>query len=142
MLANGDVLCMDKGKITLANSRIQADDIYIDGNDINGLSTAVIRDRKILSEDGLVAVLISLDSRNNKLLVPPTIYTRGFVYYSSDLIQKATNRIQKELEELMQNKVTFGEIKNLVRGSLARYLFIKTKRNPIIIPVIMNLNNQ
>lgn len=140
IMGNGDTLLLRNHEITEGH-RVQADDIYIDGNDINGLSTAVIRDRKILSEDGLVAVLISLDSRSNKLLVPPTIYTRGFVYYSSTLITKATARIQKELEELMQNKVTFGEIKNLVRGSLGRYLFIKTKRNPIIIPVIMNLNN-
>ena len=141
ILANGDSLVLRNHEIT-EGPRVEADDVYIDGNDINGLSTAVIRDRKILSEDGMVAVLITLDSRNNKLLTPPSIYTRGFVYlHNTDLIEKATLKIQKELEELMQKKVTFGEIKALVRSNLARYLFVKTQRNPIIIPVIMNYNN-
>lgn len=138
ILANGDTLILRNHEISEGH-RVEADDIYIDGNDINGLSTAVIRDRKILSEDGMVAVLISLDSRNNRLLCAPKIYTRGFVYlHNTNLIQKATDRIQKELDELMKNKVTFGEIKALIRGTLSRYLFIKTQRNPIIIPVIMN----
>lgn len=141
ILANGDSLVLRNHEIT-EGPRVEADDVYIDGNDINGLSTAVIRDRKILSEDGMVAVLITLDSRNNKLLTPPSIYTHGFVYlHNTDLIEKATLKIQKELEELMQKKVTFGEIKALVRSNLARYLFVKTQRNPIIIPVIMNYNN-
>ena len=141
ILANGDSLVLRNHEIT-EGPRVEADDVYIDGNDINGLSTAVIRDSKSLSEDGMVAVLITLDSRNNKLLTPPSIYTRGFVYlHNTDLIEKATLKIQKELEELMQKKVTFGEIKALVRSNLARYLFVKTQRNPIIIPVIMNYNN-
>ena len=63
ILANGDVLLLDKGKVSLAPSRVQADAIYVDGNDINGLSTAVIKDRKVLSNDGLVAILLSIDAK-------------------------------------------------------------------------------
>lgn len=141
IMANGDTLILRNHTITEGH-RVEADDVYIDGNDINGLSTAVIRDRKVLSEDGMVAVLITLDSKNNKLVVPPCIYTRGFVYlHNTNLIEKATARIQKELDILMQNKVTFGEIKSTVKSSLSRYLFVKTQRNPIIIPVIMNMVN-
>lgn len=135
---NGDTIVMRRG-VCSDGPRVVADDVYIDGNDINGLSTAVIRDRKILADDGMVSVLVSLDSRQNKLLTPPRISTRGFVYVNSGhLIAHAEKRVNEALEELMKGKVTFGEIKNTIRLTVGKYLFLKTQRNPMIIPVIMN----
>lgn len=121
---------------------IPVEDIYIDGNDINGLSNAVIHDRKILSNDGMVSVLVVIDSRKNELMMPVKIYTRGFVTLNnSHLIPHAEKRVNDALSELMQGKVTFGEIKNSIKSTLKRYLFAKTARNPMIIPVIMNRNS-
>ena len=60
--------------------RIPADDIYVDGNDISGLSTAVLKDRKILADNGLVAVIVCIDSRVNKIMTKPVIVSRGFVF--------------------------------------------------------------
>ena len=68
--ANGDVLVMRDGEVFQAETRIQTDDIYVDGNDISGLSTAVLRDRKILADNGLVAVIVTIDSRTNKISLP------------------------------------------------------------------------
>lgn len=140
VLGNGDVLSLFHHKITLGR-RIQTDDIYIDGKDISGLSTAVIKDRKLLSEDGMVAVLVSIDSKTNTLLLKPRIVSSGFLSSSpkTDLIfSKAIELLEQELLHLLENKVTFSEIKNTIRGTVSQFLMAKTHRNPMIIPLVMN----
>ena len=138
--ANGDVVHLRKGNAFMGTRRIQADDIYVDGNDITGLSTAVLRDRQILSEDGMVSVLISMDSRVGCLLSKPIIVSRGFIYMkdSTEMINEAETLVGDTLTQLLQRKTTFGEIKNTIRDTLGPYFYQKTKRNPMIIPVIMN----
>lgn len=138
--SNGDTLILKKGVITEGH-RVQVDDIYIDGKDISGLSTAVIKDRKLLANDGMVAVFISLDSRQNKILKVPEIMTQGFVYpdeKSLKMIEEGKNLLYKELNELMKTKVTFGEIKNRCRSTIGQYFYDHTHRDPMIIPIIMN----
>ena len=140
ILSNGDTLYLQDHEVTYG-PRIQADEIYIDGRDINGLSASVIHDRKVLSQDGMVAVSIVIDSRTNQLLSRPKIITKGFVHESNTiLIDKAQIKIETILKELMKNKVTFAEIKSTIKNTLGRYLFAKTQRTPYIIPVIMNKN--
>lgn len=139
VLSNGDTILLNNETARLG-PRIHVDDIYVDGNDISGLSTAVLRDRQILSEDGMVSVLISMDSHDGKLLNRPVIISRGFVYMkdSFTMIREAETLIQKELSTLLSGKTTFSEIKNTTRDLLSSYFYQKTKRNPMIIPVIMN----
>lgn len=138
VLSNGDTLILKNHRVT-EGSRIPTDAIYIDGNDINGLSTAVIKDRLILNNDGMVAVLVSLDSKNNKLLLHPQIETRGFVQNArGQLISDACKLIERSLTELLKQKVKFVEIKDTIRSVTAKYLYQQTRRNPMIIPVIMN----
>lgn len=139
VLSNGDTILLKDGEARLGN-RIHVDDIYVDGNDITGLSTAVLRDRQILSEDGMVSVLISMDSHQGTLLNKPIIMSRGFVYMkdSTDMIREAEALVGDALSKLLQRKTTFGEIKNTIRDTLGPYFYQKTKRNPMIIPVIMN----
>lgn len=140
VMANGDTIILRKRRIS-EGTRVPSDAIYIDGRDINGLSTAVIRDREILKDDGMVAVLISIDSKANKLVVPPVIQTRGFVLANhTRLIAEGEKIITVELQKLMSGRVTFNEIKNTIKNSLGKYLFAQTERNPMIIPVIMNRN--
>ena len=139
VLSNGDTILLNNGTARLG-PRIHVEDIYVDGNDITGLSTAVLRDRQILSEDGMVSILISMDSRSGKLLTRPVIISRGFVYMkdSFKMIREAEYLVENNLSKLLQGKTTFGEIKNTTRDILSSYFYRKTKRNPMIIPVIMN----
>ena len=141
VLGNGDTLVLEKHKIT-DGERILAEDIFIDGYDINGVSTAVIRDRKILQDDGMVSVLLSLNSKENRLVAPPKVITVGFVSYGpyeNHLTRHASMQITEALEELFATtKVTFNDIKNTVRSVVSRYFFRKTQRNPMVIPLIMN----
>ncbi|HKM11436.1 MAG TPA: ribonuclease J [Bacilli bacterium] len=140
---NGDTLTLNNHEVTRGMS-VPADDIYIDGNDINGLSNAVIHDRKILNEDGMVSVLVVLDSYKNQMMIPAKIYTRGFVQYGfTHLIPHAEKRVNDALNGLFHGqKITFGDIKNTIRNTLKGYLFNKTGRNPMIIPVIMNKGSE
>ncbi len=139
--SNGDALILRKGEVLRSNTRIPADDIYVDGNDATGLSTAVIKDRKILSDNGLVAVIVTIDSRFNKILVRPNIVSRGFVYIkeSQSLLKEAELLVYESLKKKMEKKVTFGELKNTVRETLEPFLYQETQRNPIVIPVILNM---
>ncbi|MGI6512306.1 MAG: ribonuclease J [Catenisphaera adipataccumulans] len=138
--ANGDILILRNHKVLQSNWRFQGDDIYVDGNDISGLSTAVLKDRRILAENGLVAVIVAIDSKANSLLAQPIILSRGFVFVknSQGLMKEASFIVNKALQEQMKEKTTFSELKNCVRSALEPYLYKKTHRNPIVIPVIIN----
>ncbi len=138
--ANGDALVLSKGEVYRSNVRIQTDAIYVDGNDISGLSTTVIKDRKILADNGMVAVIVCIDSRKNKILVKPGIVSRGFIYLKENqaIIKEAESLVYEALRNTMKGKATFGDLKNCVRNTLEPYLYEKTNRNPIVIPVILN----
>ena len=138
--SNGDIVVLRNEEAFIANERVQTDAIYVDGNDYSGLSTSVIKDRRILAENGLVAVIVAIDSRYNKILCKPSIVSRGFVYIkdSQTLLKEAELIVYDALSKKMQQRTTFGELKNTIKNSLEPYLFKKTHRNPIVIPVILN----
>ncbi|MDO4940151.1 MAG: ribonuclease J [Erysipelotrichaceae bacterium] len=138
--ANGDALVLHEGEVYRSNVRIQTDAIYVDGNDISGLSTSVLKDRKILADNGLVAVIVCIDSRTNKILCRPGIVSRGFVYIRDNqtLIKEAEQIVYDALRQAMKQKVTFGDLKNCIKNTVEPYLYQKTNRNPIVIPVILN----
>lgn len=138
--ANGDILILRNHEILQSDWRYQGDDIYVDGNDISGLSTAVLKDRRILADNGLVAVIIAIDSKINKILMRPVIVSRGFVFIkdSQGLIKEAEFIVNASLQERMKERTTFSELKNCVRSTLEPFLYRKTHRNPIVIPVIIN----
>lgn len=138
--ANGDILILRNHEILQSDWRYQGDDIYVDGNDISGLSTAVLKDRRILADNGLVAVVIAIDSKINKILMRPVIVSRGFVFIkdSQGLIKEAEFIVNASLQERMKEKTTFSELKNCVRSTLEPFLYRKTHQNPIVIPVIIN----
>lgn len=141
VLDNGMSLKLANHKIKEGN-KVQADDVYIDGYDINGVSQAVIDDRKLLQDDGMVSVLILLDSKTNSLECPPIIKTVGFVNcgdYETHLIKHASIQLEAELKTLLALKrVTFNDIKNTTRSVVSKYYYRKTQRAPMIIPLIMN----
>ncbi len=135
---NGDSLILRNHTIT-RGPRIPADDVYIDGTDLDGVSSAVIDDRDILKNDGMVTILLTIDSRANKVIVPPLVYTRGFAADESlHVVRHAQIAAEDALKELMQGRVTFAEIKATMKNAVSKYIYRKTHRSPMIIPVIMN----
>ncbi len=140
LCSNGDVLILRDHHVYESDTRVQADDIYVDGKDSSGLSTAVIKDRKILADNGMVSVIVTIDSRYNKILTKPYIISRGFVFIKENqtLIREAENVVYEALKKKMAQKTTFNEIKNTIRSSLEPFLYKHTQRNPLVIPVILN----
>ncbi|MDF9867809.1 ribonuclease J [Bacilli bacterium PM5-3] len=139
ILSNGDVLLLHKGEVRLGG-RVHSDDIYVDGNDISGLSTKVIRDRVHLANNGLVAIMVSIDSKNNKLLAKPQIISRGFVYMKEnvELIRETQKIATDTMNKVLKTKPTFKDIKEALKNQVGPYLYQETHRNPIIVPLIIN----
>ncbi len=139
--SNGDVLVLRDHEVFFSEgARIQADDIFIDGTDSSGIATAVLKDRQVLADNGLVSVIVTIDSRTNSILCRPNIVSRGFIFVkeSQTLLKEAELLVYDALKKKMVQKTTFGELKNTIRETLEPFFYNRTNRNPIIIPVILN----
>ncbi|AUM62917.1 ribonuclease J [Spiroplasma monobiae] len=140
VVANGDQIELHNG-VGQVGKRVPAEAVFIDGKDMTGKASNVIRERNILSKDGLMAVIISIDSQANKLSAPPRIVSRGSFYVrdSGNVIAESINIVTKAVQEVLNSqKPTFGAIKNAIKESLSPFIFRYKRRNPLIIPVILN----
>lgn len=140
---NGSIIeIIDGGeKMVLRKEKIPATPLMIDGFAIGGEQEVVIRDRQLLAEDGMFVLVATLDGKTGKLKKSPDIISRGFVYLknSQDLLKEARNIIKKNTEQTPEGMKTIDleYVKNKVGESLSRFLFQKTAKKPLIIPVIL-----
>ena len=142
VLDNGDSITLSKHKI-VRGYPVEHGTIYIDGRDVNGLAPTVMVDRRILTEDGMLAIAITIDSRSNKLLVPPTLYTRGLINQGSkDTLERCRLLVEQEVLGTFSGKTSFGELKNTIKNVAGEFIYKETNRHPMIIPVIMSKNEQ
>ncbi|AMW98279.1 ribonuclease J1 [Rummeliibacillus stabekisii] len=141
IMENGEVLALSANEAHIAG-RIPSGAVYIDGNGIGDIGNIVLRDRRILSEEGLVIVVVSVDMQLQKMVAGPDIISRGFVYMreSGSMINEAQQMLSKHLQQLLIEKTPqWTELKNEITDLLEPYLFEKTKRRPMILPIIMEV---
>ncbi|HHU54588.1 MAG TPA: ribonuclease J [Mollicutes bacterium] len=140
VLSNGEVLSLYKGKITKGGI-VQASDVYVDGNRIGDISNAVMKDRQVMASDGIVVVIANVDTNKNILLGNPNITTRGFVLvnYNFELLKQLEKISKKAIISKLKNRINYAEIKQEIIAQLSPYIYDKTGRKPIILPVIMNI---
>ena len=140
IMENGDVLSLYKGRVK-RDGTVHAGDVYIDGNRIGEIGSAVMKDRKIMSSDGIVVVIVNIDTNKNKLLGTPNITSRGFVLIQEnlDLIKELENISAKAINSKIEKHVNYNEIKSEIVSQLSEYIQEETGRNPIILPVIMDI---
>ncbi|MCF1285091.1 ribonuclease J [Streptococcus sinensis] len=137
----GSIMAYEKGDFVPAGA-VPAGDVMIDGNAIGDVGNIVLRDRKVLSEDGIFIVALTVNRKEKKIISKAKVHTRGFVYVkkSRDILRESTDLINKTVEEyLAQESFDWGELKGAVRDSLAKFLFEQTKRRPAILPVVMEV---
>ena len=138
----GDVLTYKNGKFHVGE-HIDVANTMIDGTGIGDIGNIVLRDRRVLSEDGIFVVVATIDRKNKKIVARPQITSRGFVFVKTNrqLMKQSADLVEKVVQEnLDQKEFDWGHLKQDVREKLNRFLFDQTKRHPVILPVIMEVN--
>ena len=141
ILKNGDTLTLKNHVLTRSESKPGAD-VYVDGNRIGEIGSAVIKDRKIMANDGILVVIINVDMKKRHLLIKPNITTRGFILVNEneELIHKIENKAEQIITaDLTNPKTTFATLKNDVTDTLYPYINNLTGRKPLILPVILDI---
>ena len=137
----GKVLEIDKTGARFSGT-VPAGNILVDGSGVGDIGSVVLRDRKILSEDGLVVIVATIDTAGAYVVSGPDIVSRGFVYVkeSEELVERARKLVESTLERAIAKKVDDRmQIKSLIRDELSRFIFKETKRRPMILPIIMEV---
>ena len=137
----GSVVELSRNRGKLAGE-VPAGCVMVDGNGVGDIGNVVLRDRKLLSEDGLFTVVITLNRQTGALLANPEILSRGFVYMrsSEELINEARELVRKDaLRFEKSHRSEWSAIKNNLRNELKNYLYAQTKRRPMILPIIIEI---
>ena len=144
ILENGDVINLTKDKV-YKEGHVPADDIYVDGSRIGDVGNMVIKDRKLMSSNGILVIIANIDLANKKLLAKPMITTRGYILVNENemLIKQIEKNAGIIIEKKLKAKnVNYADIKSELINGLMPFLADKTGRVPIILPIIMNINEK
>lgn len=142
LMNKGDVLTLKDGEFYIGD-HIEVGNTMIDGIGVGDIGNIVLRDRRILSEDGIFVVVATIDRKNKKIVTRPQITSRGFVFVKTNrqLMKQSADLVEKVIQEdLDQKEFDWSHLKQNVREKLNRFLFNQTKRHPVILPVIMEIN--
>ena len=140
ILHSGEILEMDE-ESAVVKGKVPVGAILVDGLGVGDVGNVVLRDRQHLAEDGIVIVVFGIDKANAQLISGPSIVSRGFVYVreSDKLIDDATDLVLDEITEALDKGITdWGKLKSIVKDRLSDYIWKKTKRRPMIMPIIMD----
>jgi ribonuclease J len=141
ILDNGSVLELTKDTAK-TNGTVTAGKILVDGLGVGDVGNIVLRDRKHLSQDGLIVIVVTISKESGLVVVGPDIISRGFVYVreSEDLMEEAKSIVKEALAKCEEKQITeWSTIKSQVKESLKEFIYSKTKRNPMILPIIMEI---
>ena len=144
ILENGDVINLTKDRV-YKEGHVPADDIYVDGSRIGDVGNLVIKDRKLMSSNGILVIIANIDLANKKLLAKPMITTRGYILVNENemLIKQIEKNAGIIIEKKLKAKnVNYADIKSELINGLMPFLADKTGRVPIILPIIMNINEK
>lgn len=135
---NGDVLTLNKGKVT-RGGRVQAADVYIDGNALDGLSSALMSERSVLKNDGMVTIVVAVDLQKGKIIVPPVVHAIGFAGSTdTHVVRHSKTHTEEALASILPNRPSVLEIKNAINSTISKYIERRTGRKPVIIPIVMH----
>ncbi|MBF8281000.1 MAG: Zn-dependent hydrolase, ribonuclease J [Candidatus Magasanikbacteria bacterium] len=140
---NGQVMEFSAGGVgRLTNEKVITDYVMVDGLGVGDVSTVVLRDRRMLAEDGMFVIIATIDRRTGSLIGNPDIISRGFIYLreNKEVIEKARAHVKKILHDADPKSPAFDDyIKNKLRNDVGQLLFTLTKRRPMILPVVIEV---
>lgn len=138
---NGDSLIIDADGVVKRGRSVTAGDVYVDGSRVGDIGSVVIKDRKIMSSDGVLVTILNIDPVKHQLLIKPNITTRGFILVNenAELIKEIENKVTEIVNKSLKNKYNVVDIKNQVILELNMFINEKTGRRPMILPVIMEV---
>ena len=139
---NGQVMEFSKGEGVLTKLKLPSDYVFVDGLGVSDETNIVLRDRQVLSEDGMVVIIATVDSKTGKLIQNPDIISRGFVFLKEhkELIEDLRHRVKKMVTE--SDPLSWADtnnIKNKLRDYVGQFLFTKTEKRPMILPVVIEV---
>ena len=141
MMSNGRILEIDEEQAQFTGT-VPCGRILVDGLGVGDVGNIVLRDRQHLSQDGLIVIVLTMDSSTGEVVAGPDVISRGFVYVreSENLMDDVKSVVRHEIKKCEQRGIRdWGTIKSVTRENLRDYIFMKTKRNPMIIPIIMEI---
>lgn len=141
-LDNGAILEFNSaGQAKRLDTRVQSGYIYVDGLGVGDVGEVVLRDRQVMSQDGMFVVIVSLDRKTSKLISEPDIISRGFIYMkgNEDILREVKHEVRKICESKSGEKVepNYAYLRQTVRDQIGEYLFNKTNRRPMVLPVVI-----
>lgn len=141
ILENGDVLSLNRKSATISG-KVQAGNILVDGIGVGDVGNIVLRDRKNLSKDGIINIIVAIEKETKTIASGPDIVTRGFIYVRES--EELVNQIKEISYDSIQTSIDknifkWSEIKNNIRNDVGSFIYSKTKRKPIIVPIIMEV---
>ena len=142
VLDNGDILTVSKNRAHKTEQQVDADAILVDGLGVGDVGNIVLRDRKLLSESGLIIVVAAIDRESHQVVSGPDIISRGFVYVRENekLIEEARQVAEEAIEKCQKKNIKdWNTMKSKVRDSLGSYIYQTTKRDPIILPIFLEV---
>ncbi|MEY8352868.1 ribonuclease J [Lachnospiraceae bacterium 54-53] len=141
IMSSGDVVELGQESWKIVD-HVQSGGILVDGLGVGDVGNIVLRDRQNLAQNGIIVVVLTLEKYSNQLLAGPDIVSRGFVYVreSEDLMEEARNIVNDAVADCLERHINdWGKIKNIIRDSLSDFLWKRMKRNPMILPIIMEV---
>ena len=137
---NGDVIEVTRNYIKKTGT-VPAGQVFVDGLGVGDVGHIVLRDRKHLSQDGILTVVVTIQRETGLILAGPDIISRGFVYVESEELMDGSKQLVREiLDDCLERQVTeWSTIKTNIRDGLREFLYEKTKRKPMILPIIMEI---
>lgn len=141
LMSSGDVVELSENECKVVD-HVQSGAILVDGLGVGDVGNIVLRDRQNLAQNGIIIVVLTLEKYSNQLLAGPDLVSRGFVYVreSEDLLEEARQVVLEAVEDCLKRHVSdWGKIKNIIRDSLSDFLWKRMKRNPMILPIIMEV---
>ena len=141
IMSSGDVVELGAESWKVVD-HVQSGGILVDGLGVGDVGNIVLRDRQNLAQNGIIVVVLTLEKYSNQLLAGPDIVSRGFVYVreSEDLMEEARAIVNDAVQDCLERKINdWGKIKNIIRDSLSDFLWKRMKRNPMILPIIMEV---